>query len=48
VEKGHIDKLISDMLENPKDIYLSLNKKAEEVYIVREITPEMEMEHEPA
>jgi hypothetical protein len=36
------------MYENPKDVYLSLNKKAEEVYIVRDVPPDVEMDYEPA
>jgi hypothetical protein len=48
IDKEHIDKLITDMYENPKDVYLSLNKKAEEVYIVRDVPPDVEMDYEPA
>ncbi len=48
IKDNNIERLIEDMYKNPKDAYLSLNKKAEELYIIRDIPYEVEMEYEPA
>ena len=47
-EGSTIERLITDMAENPHDTYLSLNRHFEEVYLIRDILPPVEMESEPA
>lgn len=47
-ENLSIDKLISDLVENPKDTYLTLNKRFEELYIIRDISLDYQLESEPA
>ncbi|MDZ7304298.1 MAG: hypothetical protein ONB44_19410 [candidate division KSB1 bacterium] len=47
-ENTSIEQLIADMVKNPHDTYLSLNKRYEEAYIMRNIAPPVEMEREPA
>lgn len=47
-ERSSIERLITDMADNPRDTYLTLNKQFEEAYLIRNIAPPMEMEREPA
>ena len=47
-ENLSIDKLIYDLVENPKDTYLTLNKRFEELYIIRDISLDYQLESEPA
>jgi hypothetical protein len=47
-DERQIEQLIRDMFNYPEDTYLSLNKRAEEAYIVRDIPSPVEMDYEPA
>lgn len=41
-----VERVIVDMFDNPRDVYLALNKMAEEVYLIR--PDPLAMEREPA
>ena len=43
-----VEKIIEDMHRDPKDVYLSLNKKSEELYLIRRDLEAEIMDYEPA
>lgn len=47
-EGTSIESLITDIISNPHDTYLTMNKSFEEIYIIRNISSPITMEHEPA
>lgn len=48
VEVENVEKIIDEILQNPESIYLSLNYRAEDLYIIRNIPYESFLESEPA
>ncbi len=48
VEVKDVDEIIDEILQYPENIYLSLNHKFEELYIIREIPYESYLEEAPA
>lgn len=43
-----VERVMADMIDNPRDVYLVLNKLAEEAYLIRPGSTPIAMEHEPA